>query len=316
MKQTEIVIPAEYVSSLHINGMRGRVLQIPAKKKTKVATNILLVYGHHSSIERMFSLASYLSEFGTITMPDLPGFGGMDSFYVINKRPTLDNMADYLATFIKLTYKNKPITVCGMSYGFLVVTRMLQKYPDMTKQVQLIVSLVGFSSASDFSFSPARHRLLSSASAILSMAPMSDIAKHFALTRPFITLTYTLSARRHVKMKDATKEERTRRIRFELYLWQCNDARTYFATSHDFLTIDITHTTVSLPLEHVAVKQDQYFKKKVVINHLKKIFDSVRVYTADLPNHAPTVISDETEASNLLPNSLKRRLRTIKLNKV
>lgn len=316
MNQTEIEIPAEYVSSLHINGMRGRVLQIPSKRKVKINTNILLVYGHHSSIERMYSLASYLSDFGTITMPDLPGFGGMDSFYVIGKHPTLDNMADYLATFIKLSYKNMQISVCGMSYGFLVVTRMLQKYPDMTKQVRLLVSLVGFSSAADFSFSPAKHRLLTSSSAVFSAAPLSYVAKHIFLTRPFITLAYTLSAGSHVKMKDATKTERARRIRFEVYLWQCNDARTYFATSHEFLTVDITHTTVSLALDHVAVKQDQYFKKKVVINHLKKIFDSVRVHTADLPNHAPTVISDESDASKLLPSALKRRLRTIKLNKV
>lgn len=316
MKQTEIVIPAEYVSSLHINGMRGRVLRVPAKNKPKLSTDILLVYGHHSSLERMYSLASYISTFGTVTMPDLPGFGGMDSFYVINKQPSLDNMADYLATFIKLTYKKKPITICGMSYGFLVVTRMLQKYPSMTKQVNLLVSLVGFSHRDDFSFSSTKHKTLSTSSKILSTAPLAYIAKHVILTRPIITLTYTLSARQHVKMKDASKEELARRIRFEVYLWKCNDARTYFATSHDFLTVDITHDTIALPLEHVAVKQDQYFNKKVVINHLKKIFDSVRVYTADLPNHAPTVISDEKEASNLLPSALKRRLRTIKRNKV
>lgn len=316
MKQTEIDIPAKYVTSLHINGMRGRVLRIPAKKSVKKPANILLIYGHHSSIERMYSLASYLSAYGSITMPDLPGFGGMDSFYVINKKPSLDNMADYLATYIKLTYKNTPIVVCGMSYGFLVVTRMLQKYPDMTKQVLILVSLVGFSHRDDFSFSPAKHWLLATAAMLLSTAPLAFMAKHVALTRPFITLSYNLSARNHVKMKDASKEERNRRIRFEVYLWKCNDARTYFATSHDFLTVDITHTSAKLPLEHVAVKQDQYFNKKMVINHLKKIFLSVRVYTADLPNHAPTVISDELEASNLLPASLKRRLKTIKANKV
>jgi len=316
MKQTEILIPAEYLSSLHINGMRGRMLKVPAKKQTKQATKILLVYGHHSSIERMYSLASYLSEYGEITMPDLPGFGGMDSFYVIGQRPSIDAMADYLATYIKLTFKKNPIAVCGMSYGFLVVTRMLQKYPHMDQQITLLVSLVGFSHHEDFRFSPATHRLLSTSAKVMSSAPLSFLAKHIFLTRPFITLSYTLSAHKHVKMKDASQEERKRRIRFEVYLWRCNDARTYFSTSHDFLTIDLTKTAIPLALQHVSVQQDQYFNKKVVINHLKKIFRSVKVYSATLPNHAPTVISDENEASLLLPATLKRRLRTIKPSKV
>ncbi len=316
MKQTEIDIPANYVTSLHINGLRGRVLRIPARNSSKKSVNILLIYGHHSSLERMFSLASYLSSYGTITMPDLPGFGGMDSFYVINKKPSLDNMADYLATFIKMTYKNTPITICGMSYGFLVVTRMLQKYPEMKGQVKLLVSLVGFSHREYFSFHPFKHRLLTIIAKIFSTAPFAFFAKHVMLTRPIITASYRLSAHYHVKMKDASKAERNRRIRFEIYLWKCNDARTYFATSHDFLSIDITHTPIDLALEHVSVKQDQYFNKKMVINHLKKIFLSVRVYTADLPNHAPTVISDESEASHLLPATLKRRLKRIKANKV
>ena len=40
----------------------------------------------------------------------LPGLGGMDSFYSIGLKPSLDNMADYVASFIKLSYKRKKVS--------------------------------------------------------------------------------------------------------------------------------------------------------------------------------------------------------------
>lgn len=316
MKQTEIDIPAKYLSGLHINGMHGRVLSIPAKKKASSGKTVLLVYGHHSSIERMYSVASYLANYANIVMPDLPGFGGMDSFYVINKQPSLDNMADYLATFIKMKFKQRPIAICGMSYGFLVVTKMLQKYPDLQNQVQLLVSLVGFTHQDDFKFSTKNYRLLLYGSKFFSYRPTALFAKYVLFTRPIITFTYTLQAHKNVKMTDASKSERTRRIQFEVYLWQCNDARTYFATSHSFLRANVTNNKIGLPVHHVGVRRDQYFDKRAVRRHLKIIFTGVTVYTAALPNHAPTVVSNEAEAANLIPKELQRILRQKTFSKV
>lgn len=312
MNQNEIIVPAEYISSLHINGLRGRVLRIPAKSADSKKIHLLLLYGHHSSIERMYSLATHLSNYGNVNMPDLPGFGGMDSLYIIGKKPDLDTMADYLATYIKLTYKRKPVAVCGMSYGFLVVTKMLQKYPELTSQVTMLVSLVGFSHFHDFSFRSSTYRSLRMLSYVFKHYFPALFAKHVLLTKPFITLAYTLSARSHVKMKDAAQDERRRRIRFETYLWQCNDARTYFYTLNDFLNVDLTHTAIPLPLSHVAVNDDQYFVTKRVTAHLRMIYKSVKTYTAQLPNHAPTVISDESAASMMIPPALERRLKTLK----
>jgi pimeloyl-ACP methyl ester carboxylesterase len=316
MKQTEIIIPDEFVSGLHVNGLRGRVLKLPAKNKRHAKKNILLVYGHHSSIERMYSLASHMSSYGNVIMPDLPGFGGMDSFYIIGKKPTLDAMADYLATYIKMTYKNSPFAICCMSYGFLVVTKMLQKYPKMQKQVTLLVSLVGFSHKNDFRFTKKTHKALLTLSKIGSTAPVALFSKHVMFTAPIISATYTIMARKHVKMKDADKREQKRRIAFEVYLWKCNDARTYFATSHDFLLVDLTTTTVAHGLHHVNVAEDQYFDTAIVNENLSKIYTPLKVYTAILPNHAPTVISDEDEAARLIPQGLKRILRQTNYSKV
>ena len=126
-------IPREYVVSLNMNGLRGRMLRMPAKKSKK--REILLVYGHHSSLERMYSLAEVLNDYGAVTLPDLPGFGGMNSFYKLGEKPDMDTMADYLASVVKLRYKSRRITIVGVSYGFTVVTRMLQLYPDIAKKV-------------------------------------------------------------------------------------------------------------------------------------------------------------------------------------
>src|SRR3990167_2869837 len=121
-------IAEEFIVPLNINGMKGRMLHLPTPKNKK--REILLVYGHHASLERMYSFARVMNRYGSVTMPDLPGFGGMDSFYKIGRKPTLDNMADYLASLIRLRYKNRRLSIAGFSFGFLVVTRMLQRYPD------------------------------------------------------------------------------------------------------------------------------------------------------------------------------------------
>jgi pimeloyl-ACP methyl ester carboxylesterase len=147
--------PADYIIPLNMNGLQGRMLYMPAPKGKR--RDILLIYGHHSSLERWFGLAQVLNRYGSVTMPDLPGFGGMQSFYKIGKKPTIDNMADYLAAFVKMHYKRKRLTIVGMSFGFVVATRMLQRFPELIKKVDLMVSLVGFAHRDDFSFAPPRY---------------------------------------------------------------------------------------------------------------------------------------------------------------
>src|SRR5436190_14586191 len=91
---------ADFILPLHINGLSGRMLR--AKSTTGSQREILLIYGHHAMLERWWSLVQNMRKYGNITMPDMPGFGGMDSFYTIGIRPSIDAYADYLAAFIKL----------------------------------------------------------------------------------------------------------------------------------------------------------------------------------------------------------------------
>src|SRR3954467_13947355 len=122
---------ADYILPLNINGLQGRMLRAPSNTNKK--REILLVYGHHAALERWWSLVENLVQYGNVTMPDLPGFGGMESFSKINTKPTIDNFADYLAAFVKLRYQRKRVTIYAISYGFVVVTRMLQRYPEIAK---------------------------------------------------------------------------------------------------------------------------------------------------------------------------------------
>jgi pimeloyl-ACP methyl ester carboxylesterase len=118
--------PADYILPLYMNGLSGRMLRYKAAKpKFK---EILLIYGHHAMLERYWGLAENLREYGNVTMPDLPGFGGMESFYKLGTEPSIDVIADYLAAFVKMRYRGKRIIIAGVSFGFIVATRMLEKY--------------------------------------------------------------------------------------------------------------------------------------------------------------------------------------------
>src|ERR1019366_5253595 len=116
----------ECIFPLNMNGLQGRMLKAPSKSKSR---EILMVYGHHVTLERWFGLAEELLRYGGVTMPDLPGFGGMESLHKIGEKPSLDIYADYLASFIKLRYKQRRLTIVAEGFGFLAATRMLQRFP-------------------------------------------------------------------------------------------------------------------------------------------------------------------------------------------
>jgi pimeloyl-ACP methyl ester carboxylesterase len=306
MKKTAPEKPS-FILPLEINGLKGRVLKMPAQKKDK--REILLIYGHHSSLERMYGMAEHLANYGNVTMPDLPGFGGMDSYYKLGEKPTLDNLADYLATFIKLNYRNKRIIVGGMSFGFVIVTKMLQKYPQLAKQIDLLVAIAGFSHAKDFKLKKRTLLTFRYTGIVFSNRWPAAFAKYVALKKPLIKLTYYILASKNSKIKDADSEERRRRINFEAVLWQCNDIRTYMETTVTMMKLDLTKQKVgSLPLFNITVGADQYFNHRTVIKHFKQIYDDVKTYEVTMPNHAPTVISTAEEVKFLFTKEICQAL--------
>lgn len=297
---------SKYIVPLNINSLRGRMLKAPSTSAKK--REILMIYGHHSSIERMIGFAEELRRYGNVTMPDLPGFGGMDSMYSIKSKPTLDNLADYLAAFVKLRYKRKRLTIIGMSFGFLVATKMLQKYPEIAKKVDLVVSVVGFVHHEDFILPNKVRMPLRYGASLFSRKTPAWFMKTFILRAPIIRAVYNKQANSNVKLKDASEDERKKLVDFEIILWQCNDIRTYWDTTITMFKANVCDVQVSLPVHHVAAEVDRYFDNHRVEQHLGIIFEAVYVIPVKSKLHAPTVVATPKEAAHYIPTKLRRLL--------
>ena len=297
------------IQPLNVNGLRGRMLRLPSESK-KYDREILLIYGHHSSLERMYGFAEALSSRGNVTMPDLPGFGGMDSFYTIGMKPSLDNMADYLATFVKLKYRRKKVTIVGMSYGFIVVTRMLQRYPDLVKRVDLLISLVGFAHHSDFRFSTNRMLTYRALTRTFSYRLPAFVFYNIALHPTIIKTAYKHTYNAKHKFQHLEPEVEKQMLGFEVVLWRTNDLRTHAYTNHSMLTVDNCSKHVDLPVHHIAVKNDQYFNNAVVEQHMRIIFKDFIDYPISVEAHAPSIVANKKAAQPFIPKKLRTLLST------
>lgn len=298
--------PADYIVPLYINGLNGRMLHVPATGNAK--REILFIYGHHSTLERWWGLVQAFNEYGTVTMPDLPGFGGMDSFYKIGQKPTIDALADYLATFVKMHYKNRKFTIAGLSFGFVVATRMLQKYPDLAKKVDLLVSVVGFAHYDDFTFSPMRYRVYVTLSKVLSHKLPSIFFRNVALHPALLRAAYARTPNAKHKFTDTSREEHKRLMDFEVYLWHANDVRTHWFTTVQLLTVNNCTKKVNLTVWHIAVAGEKYFHNDRVEQHYRVIFNDYHSALSDLNNHAPSVIATREEAAPLIPQKIREVL--------
>jgi pimeloyl-ACP methyl ester carboxylesterase len=295
---------ADYILPLYINGLEGRMMRVPAKRGHK--REILFIYGHHSSLERWWGLVEELSKFGNVTVPDLPGFGGMQSLYRIGQQASIDNLADYLAAFIKLRYRNKKVTIAAMSLGFVVTTRMLQRYPDLTKKVNLLISVVGCAHKDDFTFSKSLSFSYRLASRILSKKLPAYCFQHFVLRPSLIRLVCHRGHNSKEKFVGISGDEFNRTMETEIILWKINDIRTWGKTLLEILTLDNCNKRVDLPVYHVAAKKDRYFNNTKVEHHMRRIFSEFNVFYTKVPNHAPTIIADAKTAAPFIPTGLRK----------
>ena len=299
---------SDYIVPINMNGLRGRMLRLPATKNA--SREILVVYGHHSTLERWWGLVQNFNAYGTVTMPDLPGFGGMDSFYKIGQRPTIDNMADYLAAFCKMRYKRRRISIVGISFGFVVATRMLQRYPDLAKKVDIVVSAAGFAHRDDFTFSKLRMHAYRNLTLLFSLPVTSTLFKLIALNSWVLRKAYARTHNAKHKFTEAAGLPNNFEtiMNVEVELWHVNHVRTRFWTIHEFLGIDNCRKPVQAPVWHVYSKQDQYFNANTVEQHLRHIFDEYHDAPIVMKNHIVSVLADKKETAALIPVKLRRWL--------
>ena len=306
MSESKAIIQPQYIVPVNINGLKGRMLKVPASAKMK--REIIFVYGHHASLERVYGFAEFLRRYGNVLVPDLPGFGGMDSYYKIHEKPTLDNLADYLASIVKLRARKRKLTLIGFSFGFTVITRMLQRNPNLAGNADLLVSIGGFSHKSDMRYTLARKQVYSVTTRMLSHKAASiffrNIALHPYVIKKFYARTYNAKS----KLAGLNPEELQNALEFEVGLWRINEPRTHMKTTNIMLNIDNLRPKIDLDLWHVYTNKDRYIDHKIAVNNLKKIFRHVNAVRIKSDNHSPSILATKKEAAVFFPTRLKKTL--------
>lgn len=298
--------PGDYIEPLNINGMQGRMLHVPAPRGKK--REILLIYGHHALLERWWGLVENLNTYGSVTMPDLPGFGGMDSFYRIGRDANIDNFADYLAAFVKLRYKKRKITIVGISFGFVVVTRMLQRYPELANRVDILVAMVGFMHYDDFWMSERTRKGFRVGTRLFATRPVAKFIRYCCLNSFVIKNLYTHLPSAKKRFLEVEPEEFEMMKDFEVILWQANDVRTHWITTFEFLSLDNCGQKVDLPIWHIASQGDHWLNNEIVKQHMLVVFNDYHFAEAKTKAHTPSVLADKKGLGVLVPPPLRKAL--------
>jgi len=284
------------------------MMYVPSTTKRNRRREILVIYGHHAMLERWWGLVENLDKYGNVCMPDLPGFGGMESFAKIGTKPNLDALADYLAAFIKLRYKTKKVRIYAISFGFAVTTRMLQRYPELTKKVDMLIGSVGLMHGDDIVFSRTSKYFYVGLSRFFAARPTAFVIRYGFLNRPVIKfLTGTMPHSKH-RFIEVTPEEFDRSLDFEVKLWQANDVRTHWLTTIELLRLNNCKKSINIPVVHIVSENDHYLNNISVENRMRQIFSQYRQFLARSKTHVPSVIAEKKEMSVMVPPGLRRLL--------
>jgi hypothetical protein len=186
---------------------------------------------------------------------------------------------------------------------------MLQKYSELNEKVDLLISFVGLTSKNDFGVKKRNFVFFKYGSRILSNRLLSAIGQHIVLRGPVIRLAYKSVEDKHSKLQDANSEERKKRVEFEIFLWQCNDLRTYFYSAAEMFRVDLTDIKVDQKVYNLAAASDRYLNNNMVEINMKRIFSDFEFVKSKMPNHAPTVIATAKEASPYVPGRIRQLLR-------
>ncbi len=293
--------PAKYIAPLYINHLEGRMLRIINKKN---ATEILFVGDLSANLEFWWGLIRALHDFGSVTAPDLPGIGGMTSFFKIGKRPTLDNYSDYLSSFVKMSYRNRRIVVVGVGFGFVAVTRMLARNPDIAARVNLLISLGGYADHEDFiskPYSAIGYRLLGK---LFSMRMLSIILGSTVYSRYLLKHKYM----HRISMPNSSSAKKIL-AENEVQRWLSSDLRTFGAVVNQLTTFSNCGYQISLNLYHVSLGKKE-LNQNHIEQHLKIIFKEV-IMLQQIKKNVYSLKKDKRSAGAFLPPELKHQLRLV-----
>lgn len=272
---------------------------------------IVYIHGQHHALERFYTIAEFLNDYGEVYMPDMPGFGGMDSFYTIDKQPTYDAYADYLYTYLKSQKLTSDLYILASSFGSQVMTRMFQKYPESVSWVKVPVAFVGFASGSNFHVSRLYKAFILAlaypASTRLGVAIINAVGFNPISMRIFLWIfSFIKSKMQHED--PATKKEM---VAMERMLWSVNDHRTHAATALLMFKGDLRRFSkqkISHTLHNIMTDNDQYFDNQEVKDAFLELYEGYEASNLDLHVHAPSMIASKQDVAEMMPLGVKHLL--------
>ena len=267
-------IDPKYIKSIKIGGMSGRMLHLPPPEGR--SKKILFLHGQHASIERMYSTCQFLNEYGEVYQPDMPGFGGMTSFYKVGLKPSYDNYADFLYTFMKSHKLTRDVTVVGMSLGSQVMTRMFQKHPDSVKWVSSPMALAGFGAGSDFIRSNFFRIVVVPLSYFLSTRIGAWMMRYifFGVAIPVVMPIFS---KFKAKMQHHDEKIRKQMKVMETTLWRINDHLTHGVTAKMMVKQDLrkfSSKKIPTTLHNIVTINDQFFDNKQVAKTMSQLYEN------------------------------------------
>ena len=284
--------PVKYSIPLYMNRLQGRMLFLPSKARPD--QNILIVYDRFHSLEKIWPLAKAYAKYGNVAVTDLPGFGGMESFYKIHDKPSTDRLADYLAAFIKLRYKRKQVVIVGIGFGFVIVTRMLQRYPDLRSRTKCVVNIHGHTHHSDFKMGPIRKGLMSLGGRLGSTKSISF----------FIRLGSLQNA---INIQNASPDTVKSILTNMPNTWLKQGLRTYYATIPERVGVNNTEKTLKIPLWNLQLTDQNDYDMHTHQQHLQVVYSEYHELDVNLsPSELHQI--DTKVATKLIPSHLKHML--------
>ncbi len=306
-----ISVPEEHIKHININGMTGRMIHIPNANAKKV---IFYIHGMHSSAERHYSLCEYLADFGEVYAPDLPGFGGMTSFYKIGLKPTYDSYADYLYSVMKSIKlrPNQQLCFVGLSYGAQLMTRMLQKYPELTSNTQ-VVSLIGCGAGTDIKprrvFKALVIPILHLGASRITYRLLDLLVYNPISSRIILAILVFTSA----KARRDSDNHRMDIYRMEYSLWQGDDTRTHANVALSMFNDDLrkySKVKIKAKLHNVISAEDQYFDNEKVAQTFGDLYQKYESATVSLKAHAPSLVAGKDGIAAIFPEKTRKLLKS------
>ena len=288
------------------------MMETSSTEKTQSNHKILFLYGSQALLERYKAITENFSEYGEVITPDLPGLGGMDSFYKIGMVPTIDNYADYVAAVIAYKFKNnESFTIVGFSFGMQIATNLLQRYPDLAPRVGLLVSMFGVVDSESIKF--ARHtRVLYRPLLKIMGTPFLSGLGSVVMASPLFG--WTVRRLRTGQLKQypdiqANPAMIAPIIDMELRMWRTNDIRTAAYSWLQFLAYKAPTNTVNLKLVHIFAPVDKYVDHAKLIEKFSSIYQGgVEEYQADVVKHSPYVTAGASEVKDTIPTEVRKQL--------